>query len=90
MKQLYVAVMAIAMCGLANAATFAGTTECAPQQIAKLTADDGASGDWFGCSVALDAGMAVIGAPADDDNGERQWRRQTTCFDKWPTNNTKS
>jgi hypothetical protein len=39
------------------------------QQIAKLTADDGASGDGFGESVALDAGVAVIGADGDDDNG---------------------
>ena len=39
------------------------------QQIAKLTPDDGANSDGFGCSVALDAGVAVIGALGDDDNG---------------------
>jgi hypothetical protein len=39
------------------------------QQVAKLTADDGASGDWFGCSVALNAGVTVIGAIRDNDNG---------------------
>jgi len=35
-------------------------------QQAKLTADDGASGDGFGWSVAMDAGTAVIGAIRDD------------------------
>ena len=40
------------------------------QQIAKLTADDGASSDWFGISVATSGGVAVIGASGDDDNGE--------------------
>ena len=39
-------------------------------QTAKLTADDGASGDYFGRSVATSGGVAVIGAYADDDNGE--------------------
>jgi hypothetical protein len=39
------------------------------QQVAKLTADDGASEDFFGW-VAIDAGVAVIGAVGvDDDNG---------------------
>ena len=38
------------------------------QQTAKLTADDGAYGDHFGSSIALNAGVAVIGAPYDDDN----------------------
>ena len=35
----------------------------------KLLADDGAPGDGFGSSVALDANTVVSGAPADDDNG---------------------
>ncbi len=34
-----------------------------------LTAGDPASGDAFGFGVALDAGIAVIGAGFDDDNG---------------------
>jgi hypothetical protein len=38
-------------------------------QQAKLLASDGAAGDWFGCSVSLDRGTALIGAPRDDDNG---------------------
>ena len=37
---------------------------------AKLTASDGASGDYFGHAVAVDGDTALIGARADDDNGE--------------------
>ena len=36
---------------------------------AKLTASDGASNDYFGCSVSIDGDTAVIGASRDDDNG---------------------
>ncbi len=39
------------------------------QQVAKLTADDGANSDEFGISVATSGGVAVIGAEWDDDNG---------------------
>lgn len=35
----------------------------------KLTASDGEAGDGFGVRVALDGGVAVIGAHFDDDNG---------------------
>ncbi len=38
-------------------------------QIAKLTAADGASVDGFGGSVALNGNMALIGASANDDDG---------------------
>ena len=38
-------------------------------QIAKLTASDGHSGDWFGRSVAIDGGTVVVGAYLDDDGG---------------------
>jgi hypothetical protein len=37
---------------------------------AKLLASDGASTDYFGRSVALDGDTALIGADADDDNGD--------------------
>lgn len=37
--------------------------------IAKLTAPDGVSGDQFGASVALNGGVALIGANGDDDQG---------------------
>ncbi len=35
----------------------------------KLTASDGASGDQFGSSVAIDGDTAIVGAYWDDDNG---------------------
>jgi FG-GAP repeat protein/fibronectin type III domain protein len=35
----------------------------------KLTASDGATGNWFGYSVAVDGDTIVIGAYDDDDNG---------------------
>ncbi|WP_456406423.1 FG-GAP repeat protein, partial [Thiolapillus sp.] len=38
-------------------------------QQAKLTASDGAAGDWFGRSVALSGDNALVGAFKDDDNG---------------------
>ena len=38
-------------------------------QEAKLLAADGASEDWFGCSVATSGNTAVVGAFRDDDNG---------------------
>ena len=38
-------------------------------QLAKLTADDGAASDYFGYSVAISDGIAVVGARAEDDKG---------------------
>ncbi len=38
-------------------------------QIAKLLADDGAAGDFFGLSVAICGTTAIVGAGGDDDNG---------------------
>lgn len=38
-------------------------------QIAKQLAPDGAAGDNFGGSVDIDAGVVVVGAHGDDDNG---------------------
>ncbi len=39
------------------------------RQIAKLLADDGATSDVFGWSVAISGATAIVGAWADDDNG---------------------
>jgi hypothetical protein len=39
-------------------------------QLAKITASDGAAGDYFGDSVAVGNGRIVVGARFDDDNGE--------------------
>ena len=63
--------MMIAAVLAVTSATFAGTFVCEPQQTAKLMADDGAIEEFFGNSVALDAGVAVIGAYGDDDNGSQ-------------------
>jgi len=38
-------------------------------QLAKITASDGASNDYFGYSVAVGSGRIVVGAYADDDDG---------------------
>ena len=40
-------------------------------QMAKLTAGDGAAGDWFGSSVSFSGDYAIVGAAGDDDNGDR-------------------
>jgi hypothetical protein len=39
-------------------------------EVAKLTASDAGSGDWFGYSIALDGNTAVIGAPYKDHAAE--------------------
>ncbi len=39
------------------------------QQIAKLTADDAASGDYFGDAVAISGNIAIVGSVYDDDVG---------------------
>ncbi len=36
------------------------------QQPPKLTASDASGADWFGCSVAIDANYAIVGATGDD------------------------
>ena len=41
-------------------------------QEAKLTADDGAAGDWFGYSVVLDGDTALVGATYDDVSSSNQ------------------
>ena len=38
-------------------------------QVKKLTPDDGAKQDYFGCSVAISNGTIVVGANYDDDKG---------------------
>ncbi|MEA1952382.1 MAG: Ig-like domain-containing protein, partial [Planctomycetota bacterium] len=39
------------------------------EQVAKLTADDGATYDYFGISVSISGTTAIVGAHGDDDNG---------------------
>jgi FG-GAP repeat/Lectin C-type domain len=38
-------------------------------QVAKLLPSDGAAGDWFGESVAINGNTAIVGAVLDDDKG---------------------
>lgn len=38
-------------------------------EVSRLTAPDGAQGDWFGYSVAVDSDTLVVGAKRDDDAG---------------------
>jgi len=39
-------------------------------QLAKLTASDAATDDYFGYSVAIDGNVAIVGAPYNDDDGD--------------------
>ena len=41
--------------------------QCEATETAKLTAQDAASGDWFGWEVSINGDVAVIGAPLNDD-----------------------
>lgn len=45
-------------------------TENVWQQVAKLSASDKEANDYFGSSVAISSGFAIVGAPFDDDNGK--------------------
>ncbi len=52
---------------LGNASGSASIFDVATQQrLVKLTASDGAAGDEFGTSVAIDGGLAIVGAPGAD------------------------
>ncbi len=46
------------------------TPALAQPDLAKLLADDGAMGDWFGSGAAVSGQVIVIGARYDDPNGE--------------------
>jgi len=52
-----------------SAYVFRTTDGASYGQVAKLTADDAASGDLFGISVAISKGTVVAGARYDDDAG---------------------
>jgi len=49
----------------------AGNESASWNEQARLLADDGAAFDQFGAAVALSGNVALVGAPLDDDNGER-------------------
>ena len=58
--------LAAAVLALSTAAAYVDLGD----QLAKLLADDGAVDDWFGRSVAIGGGTAIVGASLNDDNGE--------------------
>ncbi len=61
---------------------FAGICSAqSPCENGKLVALDGASGDDFGASVAVDGAFAVIGAPEDDDDGSSSGAAYVFRFD---------
>ncbi|MEA3282284.1 MAG: dockerin type I domain-containing protein [Euryarchaeota archaeon] len=43
---------------------------CAGAAEVKLTASDGAAGDWFGIAVSISGDYAIVSAISDDDNGD--------------------
>ena len=51
----------------------------AQHELGKLIPLDGSAGDFFGVSVGIDGGRAVVGAPGDDDNGP--WSGAAYLFD---------
>ncbi len=65
MPQLVIPFRAAAALVLNTAAAYADLGD----QLAKLLPDDGATGHYFGFSVAISGVTAIIGALFDDDNG---------------------
>ena len=60
----------LALAGVAGSWTASARGQCTWQELAKLTASDGAAVDQFGLSVALWGDTAVVGAPFGDPAGE--------------------
>jgi len=61
--------LSAAICGLVLLLEAPSVSALTLNEIAKLLASDGATGDQLGISVAVDADTAVIGVSADDDDG---------------------
>ena len=64
-----IVVAALSAAALLLAAPLPARAQSVPIQ--KLLADDGAGNDQFGESVSIDGDRALLGAPRDDDNGDR-------------------
>jgi len=47
------------------------TIEFCESDFAQLRPSDGADGDSFGCCVAMDGNLIIVGADGDDDNGHK-------------------
>jgi len=56
-------------------------------QVQKLTAGDGAAGDYFGRSVSISGDTAIVGAYGDDDNGDRSGSAYSFSRDQGGTDN---
>jgi hypothetical protein len=56
-------------CNSGSVYVFRTTDGATYVEVAKLTADGAAEGDYFGSSVAIDGATVVIGATGDDDGG---------------------
>ena len=57
-------------------------------EVAKLVPDDGAAGDWFGISMAIDGDMAVVGAltadsPAENSGSAYIFQRNSGGPENW-------
>lgn len=46
--------------------------QCNPQEIQKILASEGTSGDLFGRSVSISGDTVIVGAPWDDDSGQEK------------------
>ena len=66
LSQLNGAALILALCVLISSSAVHAPGQC---QRAKLTANDGAPGDWFGYAVDISIDVAVIGAPYNADQG---------------------
>ena len=56
--------------GLMLGGTISAEAQCNVQQLAKLLPKDGAAGDCFGGSVAINGATTLVGARYDDDQGD--------------------
>jgi hypothetical protein len=70
--------------------TFARTGSSFRTQTAKLTISDGASSDFFGFSVAIDANVIVAGAPNDDPGATNTNQGAAYVFSRSGGNRTES
>lgn len=70
-KRISIFLFLVSVTVLALSSTVLLTPAFAEYELAKLLAADGAEPENFGYSVAVDGDFAVIGAWADDDNGDR-------------------
>jgi hypothetical protein len=66
LKNIYISLLVTSFCCVC--ANSQSIDDFCPERI-KLLANDGASNDEFGISVAVSGDTVVVGAPLNDDNG---------------------